>query len=394
VAGREALAAARADGDPDTIMRASINAAEALDHGGLVEDAIALAEEGMEDARRFGMERVMGVHMQGEVACRLVRVGREADADQVIDRARRAAPEGASAVALRDAASALAAHRGDPIEAGFALADEAGSGQATARSAAARAEAALWGGDPGVAWAIVAEGLERIGETEYVWYSAPLYPLGGWAAADLALSARARGDEGGSVDVASRVQEMAGRFDARLSSVDLPEPLAHRAHLDAELSRLGESSDRGPWTQAREMWEALGFPFPAAVCAWREAEVLLRTRGERDRAGMLLDDAARFAEMHGARPLANEVAALARRARIALESRPRPDAPPAGLTPREVEVLRLVATGRTNREVAEALFISPKTVSVHVSNLLAKLGAANRAEAAAIAHRLGLDEGY
>jgi DNA-binding CsgD family transcriptional regulator len=62
-----------------------------------------------------------------------------------------------------------------------------------------------------------------------------------------------------------------------------------------------------------------------------------------------------------------------------------------GLTAREREVLALVADGRTNRQIAEALFISQKTASTHVSNILAKLGASNRAEAAAVAHRLGLD---
>jgi DNA-binding CsgD family transcriptional regulator len=62
-----------------------------------------------------------------------------------------------------------------------------------------------------------------------------------------------------------------------------------------------------------------------------------------------------------------------------------------GLTPREAEVLALVAAGRSNRQIAQALFISPKTASVHVSNILAKLGVAGRVEAATIAHRLGLD---
>jgi DNA-binding CsgD family transcriptional regulator len=63
---------------------------------------------------------------------------------------------------------------------------------------------------------------------------------------------------------------------------------------------------------------------------------------------------------------------------------------PLGLTPRDAEVLALVAAGRSNRQIAQALF-SPKTASVHVSNLLAKLGVGGRVEAAAIAHRLGLD---
>ncbi|WP_253209253.1 helix-turn-helix domain-containing protein, partial [Streptomyces niphimycinicus] len=64
-----------------------------------------------------------------------------------------------------------------------------------------------------------------------------------------------------------------------------------------------------------------------------------------------------------------------------------------GLTPRERDVLRLVAAGRSNRQIAEELFISPKTASVHVSNILAKLGVSGRGEAAAVAHRLRLVDG-
>jgi DNA-binding CsgD family transcriptional regulator len=91
-----------------------------------------------------------------------------------------------------------------------------------------------------------------------------------------------------------------------------------------------------------------------------------------------------------------ELESLARRARIGLRPAEggEPEAPPPGeelgLTPREREVLGLVADGRSNRQIAEELFISAKTASVHVSNILAKLGVANRAEAAVAAHRLGL----
>ena len=93
---------------------------------------------------------------------------------------------------------------------------------------------------------------------------------------------------------------------------------------------------------------------------------------------------------------------LGRRARIDLAAPPHggsPDGPAAPdtdgadehrLTPREREVLALLADGRTNRQIADALFISAKTASVHVSNILAKLGVANRGEAAALAHRLHL----
>jgi len=88
---------------------------------------------------------------------------------------------------------------------------------------------------------------------------------------------------------------------------------------------------------------------------------------------------------------------LARRARLDLTESPTPDAPasPAaalGITPRELEVLLLIADGRTNRQIADVLFITEKTAGHHVSNLLGKLGVANRLEAAALAHRVGVSD--
>jgi DNA-binding CsgD family transcriptional regulator len=103
----------------------------------------------------------------------------------------------------------------------------------------------------------------------------------------------------------------------------------------------------------------------------------------------------------GAAPLRREIELLAQRGRLRLEepvnttAAPKAPSSPAtalGLTEREAEVLALVAEGRTNRQIGEALFITPKTASIHVSRILAKLGVAGRVEAAAIAHRLGLAE--
>jgi DNA-binding NarL/FixJ family response regulator len=102
----------------------------------------------------------------------------------------------------------------------------------------------------------------------------------------------------------------------------------------------------------------------------------------------------------GAAPLLEELQALVRRARLRpIEAEPSPaqdtDAVPdeleqLGLTAREAEVLRLVADGLSNSQIAERLFISRKTASVHVSNILSKLGVSTRVEAAALAHRRGL----
>jgi DNA-binding NarL/FixJ family response regulator len=113
----------------------------------------------------------------------------------------------------------------------------------------------------------------------------------------------------------------------------------------------------------------------------------------------VLRAAYRTAVALGAAPLRREIQLLAQRGRLRLEEQvaavAAPEAPPSpaasfGLTRREAEVLVLVATGRTNRQIGQELFITEKTASVHVSRILAKLGVAGRGEAAAVAHRLGL----
>jgi DNA-binding NarL/FixJ family response regulator len=96
----------------------------------------------------------------------------------------------------------------------------------------------------------------------------------------------------------------------------------------------------------------------------------------------------------GAFPLRLEIERLARHARISLVDASASEmgdaGDPLGLTGREAEVIRLVAAGRSNQQIADELFITRKTASVHVSNILGKLGVANRVEAAAVAQRLGL----
>jgi DNA-binding NarL/FixJ family response regulator len=117
-----------------------------------------------------------------------------------------------------------------------------------------------------------------------------------------------------------------------------------------------------------------------------------------EEAGSLLESARAVAERLGMRPLLGEIDSLARRARLRMAAAAGSDDEAAangavaglGLTPRELEVLQLVAEGCTNREIGERLFMSEKTASVHVSRIIAKLGAANRTEAAASAQRLGL----
>ncbi|MFH9607441.1 AAA family ATPase [Streptomyces sp. NPDC017448] len=196
---------------------------------------------------------------------------------------------------------------------------------------------------------------------------------------------------------------------------------AHGLFIDAELARAEGADTPGHWARAAEAFAPLSRPYELAQIHRRWAESLLIAPGDRSTATALLHRALETARRLGARPLAEAVEQLAARARITLDGaapafrtdpavhpavltggdgpgRARPDEEdPAiaavasfGLTPREQDVHRLVAAGHTNRRIAEELFISPKTASVHVSNILAKLGVSSRGEAAALAHRLRL----
>jgi DNA-binding CsgD family transcriptional regulator len=144
---------------------------------------------------------------------------------------------------------------------------------------------------------------------------------------------------------------------------------------------------------AAAAWEADGQPYSLADALFRAAEAALAA-GDRDGAAARLRRADEIAGRLGAGPLAAEIEARARSARIRPAERQAgykaAPAAPLGLTAREFEVLRLIADGRSNPEIAARLFISAKTASVHVSNILAKIGVPSRGEAAAAAHRLHL----
>ena len=178
-----------------------------------------------------------------------------------------------------------------------------------------------------------------------------------------------------------------------------PLEAAYLAHAEADYCRALGSDQRAGWADAAAAWDALGRPYPAAVARWRQAEALVAI-GDRDGAVVPATAAITEAERMGAAWLAGELESLAARARLRLgdgEARGDDDSDeageedPFGLTPRERQVLALVAAGATNREIGKQLFMAEKTASVHVSRILAKLDVRSRTEAAGVAHRLGLD---
>jgi DNA-binding CsgD family transcriptional regulator len=220
------------------------------------------------------------------------------------------------------------------------------------------------------------------------------------AAELLATARRAQADgvEFGAIDPAAARAE-ADRLVAELRRVTsgeeptLPEAEARVLVGLAERGRLERGAgDPSLWATAATGWDALGRPYEAAYARWREGEAIARAHGSRDELARVLAAAHAAARGVGSLHLADAIERLARRTRVTLPGVAATTAAPfPDLTAREREVLALVANGRTNRQIAETLFITDKTASVHVSNILGKLGAANRGEAAALAHRAGFE---
>jgi DNA-binding CsgD family transcriptional regulator len=151
------------------------------------------------------------------------------------------------------------------------------------------------------------------------------------------------------------------------------------AQAHAEFARIAGGETELPefemWAAVRDRWRALGHRYDEAYAEvrWSEAKLAAGSRREAEAA---LRHSASVAQELGAAPLAAFVADVRLRAGLDATAQPVED----GLTPREREILSFVASGASNRDIAEALFISPKTVSVHISALLRKFGVSGRGD--------------
>ncbi|MGO8962012.1 MAG: helix-turn-helix domain-containing protein, partial [Streptosporangiaceae bacterium] len=258
-------------------------------------------------------------------------------------------------------------------------------------------ELSLAEGKPADALAAAADAVGRLdpaGDPRYGW---PLL-----AAGARAVTAATRAAGGKDSMLAARAADLLARLRALAAQMPAlgPVQLANRLTFSAEALRAaGESGAAAgqaalaAFDDAAAAWERIGQPYPLAVALLRATEAALAA-GDRRPAAARLRRAAELADRLGAGLLLEEIGIIARSARILLAGDPAGQnaapATPLGLTAREFEVLRLVADGRSNPEIAAGLFISAKTASVHVSNILAKMGVAGRGEAAAAAHRLHL----
>lgn len=385
---REARDIAEEIGATTELIRAYLNESSLLGWGGRFAEAVALASEGLERARALGVERMLGGALANNLAWSAVLSGDWDRAEAALQQFARS-PSGVSSGWAHLGRAQLAADRGQ-LETALRELAEARRLRADASEQsrypylrACLAVAMLQGDRDQVT--TVLDQRPAVGERLPIGNAMQFRALGLQAVADGLADTGSRDRLAG--DLLAECQELAvqpsaGFFVLVPACLDLA--LAeHARHVGAEdvVAR---------WEQAVASCETAGLAHYLAYARFRKAEALLRTGEGRGEVAALLTAAAETTARLRADPLHRAVAQLARRARVPL---PEGEADPAaalGLTKREQEVLRLVADGRTNPEIAAQLFISDKTVSVHVSNILRKLGVANRGEAAAVAHRQGL----
>jgi DNA-binding CsgD family transcriptional regulator/tetratricopeptide (TPR) repeat protein len=385
-------------GAVETAMRGWINSSDALEMFGRHQEAIDSANAGLELARRTGSARTYGAYLAGNMIESMVCLGRWQEARQAIAQALRSEPEGLFSAALLERAAQIAVLSGRGEEAARiagqakALVIDSNEPQFLYPLAGDLAEAQRLAGDLDAAIATVTEALRHPGHAYLARFSLPLIWLGTRIGIDRAILARDRRKAGPPDEVVERLVTMAPDFPA-ISPADRGYALAIAAE-QTRLPQAGPPSGQA-WRDAVTAWRVADQPYMLAYCLFRLAEQQCAT-GDRGEAVQAAAEASQLAAGLGAEPLSSEIDALARRARLVLTDEvpeePAPTSPDPmaqfSLTEREREVLGLLAAGRSNSQIAAELFISPKTASVHVSNILAKLGVTGRVEAAALVHRL------
>jgi DNA-binding CsgD family transcriptional regulator/tetratricopeptide (TPR) repeat protein len=443
-------------GDLDELFRVYANLTTVLDLAGRHEEAVAVASEGIEAARSAGLEAVYGNFLRGNAADSLFLLGRWQEARSLSMTALEWLPAGVNFLNTMVALATVEIELSAGEAAGRLLGqtmlelEAVRDAQQAVPLHLAAASFALWRGDVADARRATERGWSLAQETEDWILAARTAATAVDVDAAAAVEARERRDLAGLAAARERAHAVVKSAEAIVRRHGVAPSLGSRRLADAWLAtarayrrRVDGRDDAGAWEAVAEAWSGLGIPYETARARWREAEALLASgagrAGRRDARGPLLE-AVGIALSLGAMPLLRELRELAHRALITLPSEVEErlagpdDARPAlvgviatpvaagvggddddgvrsalvrglagsadgdvrggtfGLSNREREVLAQIARGRTNREIGERLFISQKTVGVHVGNILSKLGVSGRVEAAAVAIRLGMSD--
>ncbi len=398
---REALDVARQEGALGAQSTAYVNLGDALHLAGRLREARAVADEGFANELRPNHHWLL--ILRGELA---IEAGAWDEADEILGRLPHR-PVGSVLVNLDLRRGELALGRGDHAGARAAL-DEAArlsvelnEPQFSGVLGALRGELERREGDLSAARAAVQDALDRLETcTDDAARLARVSAVGTTVEADAAQRARDLGEADDERLALMQADMHVARAEAA-AGLEGPLEVAWLLLAQAERTRAAGEPDPAAYAAAADHWTVLERPYPAAVLRFREAEAHILA-GDRDAACEAARAARDTAERIGAGWLRGEVDGLAARARLQLGDDADAAAAaaehddgaddPFGLTPRERQVLALVARGATNREIGAGLFMAEKTASVHVSRILAKLDVRSRTEAAGVAHRLGLAE--
>jgi DNA-binding CsgD family transcriptional regulator/tetratricopeptide (TPR) repeat protein len=394
---REGLRLAREGHDHDMVLRAMLNLSDLLETNGDHVSAEATAMEAIDYARRNGRLGFWWSILAYNLAEVRVYMGRWDEAEEALLAAMEIDPPSPRAINIYQLKGTIALLRGDLAEAQRQL--DVVRKVTAGRPLDFQEKAAILGfaaglhhatGDLAGAGAIIDEVIVDFATIEAPRWAWPSGWLGMRIEADAAALARDRGEP---FDLArtERIEAWIARLSEHTGS-----SRGYRAFCNAERARVDGRLDVDLWSATVEAWRPSDQPFHIAYALVRLGEAELDA-GRRAEAAEMLRESVETAAAIGAAPVAEQARSLAKLWRIDLgggdgngKASERPVAERFGLTEREQEILQLVADGRSNGQIAEVLFISPKTASVHVSNIIRKLGVSGRVEAAALAHRQGL----
>ncbi len=392
---RRALTTAERAGRPEDVALAYLHLAELLT-GPLnrMEEGVVVARRGAERVAELGLGRSYETRLLAIATNGLFRVGQWAEAEKVVAAALRHRPSGTDAVELLLARCRLSVGYGD-IEAADRDLDAVatmlagGGARHVIPLLTLRAGLAMWQGRHDVARHAVQRGLTETRSDDLVIVAVLVWH--GLRAEAEAKANRTSVDD----NAVRRLRQIVDRVAEK--SVRAAQPVrdvvdGYLALCAAEVSRL-DVTDPDLWARAAAEWDHRNHPYPAAYSRLRQAEALLARRRRTATAGKLLRQAYQTTQGLGAVPLTDEIRTLAGRARVTLEETgPLGAREPAGvggeelaaLTAREREVLAAVAEGLTNREIGQRLYISERTIGVHVSHIFDKLQVRTRVQASAI----------
>ncbi|WP_029135656.1 ATP-binding protein [Nakamurella lactea] len=395
---REASILAAVHGDDEDRRRVAANLAFSLLIAGHTQEACRTAVDALAVARRQNAFVGTGAVLVNNTIVLLRIAGRWDEAEQLSDEAFAEGVTAGQALLIRLARAELDMGRGDQaaarenLDAAAYLGERETSISITADLSLAEASWALTEGDLDRAAESIDQAIAVLDTGTESRDLARACALGLRIEADRGAEVLARRDHRPTADRTTKLRQAAAALAVESPS---PEVAAFCGLAEAE---WGRSQGLTPeWSAVADAWTALERPFEEGYARFRQAEVSLST----DRAAGVVElkAAHTIAVRLGAGPLLAAIVDLGRRSRIRLASPAvaghgaATGADEFGLTRREREVLAELTRGLTNKQIAARLFLSPRTVDVHVGNVLMKLGARTRAEAAATATRSGLTDG-